>query len=94
MLANTPSAGMTLEARCVSFRPQHLAGSAIDVEDPESRDIFLQDHCDYADTRSEKVVAGVLGVSRPDLTLAKHAEQNSRECARRHRNLVSAYIRI
>src|SRR5208282_3830407 len=77
-----------------SLRHQDLAGSAIDVEEPESRHVLFQDHRDHPDAGCEKVVARVLRMSRANFARALDAEQDRRERAGRHRHLVSADVGV
>src|SRR5208337_2376743 len=80
--------------RSISFRHQYLAGSAIDVEQPEGCHVLLQNHRDHADAGCKKVVPSVMCMSRTDSALALDAEQDRRERAGRYRYLIGADIGV
>src|SRR5208282_4135821 len=91
---SAPHAPITLDADRVSFRHQYLAGSAIDVEQPEGCHVLLQNHRDHADAGCKKVVPSVMCMSRTDSALALDAEQDRRERAGRYRYLIGADIGV
>src|SRR5271156_3931905 len=90
----TTAIALTGSHLSASLRHQYLAGSAIDVEQPEGGYVLLQDHRDHTDAGRKQIVASVLGMSRTDFSFAFDSEQDCGKGACRDGNLVGADISV